>query len=122
MKNEQKTSENNKIEKNEIPAKERKEFILVFQLNAILEKFDEVDTTPSTSLRELLYHDLVLLFVDPEHKAVWIWKGRGATTRMKFLAAQLAPTIRDRHGIDYTIISIDDGEEPSEFWECCGLK
>ncbi|MFW9898454.1 MAG: hypothetical protein ACFFDO_04265 [Candidatus Thorarchaeota archaeon] len=122
MKNERQTSDDNKIEKSEIPDKERKEFILVFQLNAILETFDEVDTTPSTSLKELLYHDLVLSFVDPEHKAVWIWKGRGATTRMKFLAAQLAPTIRDRYGIDYTIISIDDGEEPSEFKECCGLK
>jgi hypothetical protein len=122
MTNEQQTSEGKKIEKSEIPDKEKKEFILVFQLNAILEKFDEVDTTPSTSLKELLYHDLVLSFVDPEHKAVWVWKGRGATTRMKFLAAQLAPTIRDRYGIDYTIISIDDGEEPSEFKKCCGLE
>ena len=41
---------------------------------------------------------------------------------MKFLAAQLAPTIRDRYGIDYTIITIDDGEEPSEFKKCCGLE
>ncbi|MFX0187066.1 MAG: hypothetical protein ACFE8A_04945 [Candidatus Hodarchaeota archaeon] len=122
MRNEQQTSEDNKIEKSEIPDKEREEFTLVFQLNAILEKFDEVDINPSTSLKELLYHDLVLSFVDPEHKAVWVWKGRGATTRMKFLAAQLAPTIRDRYGIDYTIISIDDGEEPSEFKECCGLE
>ena len=120
MTNGQQTSENNtdKIEKKEILEQEN---ILVFQLNAILEKFDEVEIPKSTLLSELLYHDLVLSFVDPKHKAIWIWKGRSATTRMKFLAAQLAPTIRDRYGIDYTIISVDDGEEPLEFKKCCGL-
>ena len=116
MTNEQQSSEEDKAEKNE-----KSENVLVFQLNAILEKFDEVDIPPSTSLCELLYHDLVLIIVDPEHKAVWIWKGRGATTRMKFLAAQLTPSIRDRYGIDYTIISVDDGDEPQEFKKTCSL-
>jgi len=121
MTNEQQTSKNNNTDKIDRSENEKKENILIFQLNAILEKFDEVDITKSTLFSELLYHDLVLSFVDPEHKAVWIWKGRGATTRMKFLAAQLAPTIRDRYGIDYTIISVDDGEEPLDFKKCCGL-
>ena len=124
MTNGQQTSENNntdKIDRSEIIENLEKENILIFQLNAILEKFDEVDIATWTLFSELLYHDLVLFFVDPEHKAVWIWKGRGITTRMKFLAAQLAPTIRDRYGIDYTIISVDDGEEPLDFKKCCGL-
>ena len=96
--------------------------ILVFQLDAIAEKFDKVDVREETPLCELLYHDLVLFFVDPENKTIWIWEGIGATTRMKFLAAQLAPNIRDLYGIDYTINSIDDGEEPSEFKNLCGLN
>ncbi|MFX1277278.1 MAG: hypothetical protein ACFFAH_08710 [Promethearchaeota archaeon] len=116
MTNEQQFSKEDKAENIK-----KSENVLVFQLNAILEKFDEVDITPSTSLCELLYHDLVLVIVDSEHKAVWIWKGRAATTRMKFLAAQLTPTIRDRYGIDYTIISVDDGDEPQEFKKTCGL-
>jgi hypothetical protein len=94
---------------------------LVFQLDAIAEKFDKVDLREGVPLSELLYHDLVLLFVDPSNKIIWIWEGRGASTRMKFLAAQLAPHIRDTYAIDYTITSIDDGDEPPEFKILCGL-
>ena len=96
--------------------------ILVFQLDAIAEKFDKVDIKEETPLSELLYHDLVLLFVDPKNKIIWILKGREASTRMKFLAAQLAPNIRDTFAIDYTINSIDDGDEPPEFKKLCGLN
>jgi len=96
--------------------------ILVFQLDAISEKFDMVDIREETPLSELLYHDLVLFFVDPENKTIWIWKGIGATTRMKFLAAQLAPNIRDIYAVDFNINSIDDGDEPSEFKDICGLN
>ncbi len=111
MTHEQPTSEN-----------EKREIVLVFQLNEIIENFDEVDINKDVPLSGLLYHDLILSFVDPEHKAVWVWKGRGSTTRMKFLAVQLAPTVRDRYGIDYTIIAVDDGDEPPEFKKLCGLK
>ena len=96
--------------------------ILVFQLDAIAEKFDKVDTKQDVPLSQLLYHDLVLLFVYPKSKIIWIWEGKGATTRMKFLAAQIAPQIRDKYAIDYTINSIDDGDEPPEFKNLCGLN
>ena len=96
--------------------------ILVFQLDAVYEKFDKVDVREDTPLSELLYHDLVLFFVDPEQKTIWIWKGSGATTRMKFLAAQLAPNIRDMYAIDYNINSVDDGDESSEFKNFCDIK
>ena len=96
--------------------------ILVFQLDAVAEKYDRVDLKEGIPLCELLYHDLVLFFVDPEHKIIWIWEGKGATTRMKFLAAQLAPNIRDMYAIDYSIHSVDDGDETSEFKNLCGMN
>jgi len=40
---------------------------------------------------------------------------------MKFISAQKSSYIRDKYGIDYSISSIDDGDEPSEFRKLLGL-
>ncbi|MFX1260296.1 MAG: hypothetical protein ACFFAN_20800 [Promethearchaeota archaeon] len=110
----------NNIESEEENLKEIK--YLIFQLKPESEKFEKVDIPEGVLLHELLYHDLILFFVDSEHNRVWIWEGRNSTTKMKFLSVQLAPTIRDKYGIDYNICPIDDGDEPLEFKKFIGLK
>lgn len=53
---------------------------------------------------------------------MWIWHGRNTTTKMKFIAAKLAPTIRDRYGIGFKIAAIDEGNETLGFKILIGLE
>ena len=76
------------------------EKIRIFQLNDQLAEFEELVVEDDIFLYELLGSDFILLFVDPEHYRIWIWHGANATTRMKFIAAKIAPKIRDRYIID----------------------
>lgn len=90
---------------------EIREPITVFQFNDKLGEFEELEITGNIELEELLDSDFVLLFVDPKRFRVWIWHGSNTTTRQKFIAAKLAPTIRDRYGIGFRITAVDEGNE-----------
>ncbi len=58
----------------------------------------------------------ILLFVDPKRYRIWMWHGKNASTRSKFIAAKQAPSIRDKYGPDFKIVAVDEGNEPSGFW------
>ena len=100
--------------KGQIPEIEKEELI-IFQYNDELNDFEELEIVPDLPLHELLIPDLILLFVDPEHYRVWVWHGNNTTTRMKFISAKLAPSIRDRYGIAFKITAVDDGNETTGF-------
>jgi len=67
--------------------------------------------------KEDLNLDSVYYFVDPQHFKVWLWHGYNTTTRMKFISAKMAPAIRDKYGIAYKIVAVDQGNEPPDFLE-----
>ena len=108
-------------EKGQIPEIE-KEKMIIFQYNDELNDFEELEIDPDLPLHELLIPDLILLFVDPEHYRVWVWHGNNTTTRMKFISAKLAPSIRDRYGIAFKITAVDDGNETMGFKILVGLE
>ena len=110
-----------KTVKGQIPELEKEE-IIVFQYNDELNEFEELEIESDLPLHELLIPDLILLFVDPEHYRVWVWHGNNTTTRMKFISAKLAPSIRDRYGIAYKITAVDDGNETMAFKILIGLE
>ena len=93
--------------------------INVFLFDEDLEDF--IKNENRDSLIEELDTRLVYLIVDPEDKIVWIWNGAETNIRMKFIATQKAPLIRDEYGIDFKIIGIDENDEPSEFKDFLGL-
>jgi len=95
--------------------KARKSHILIFKLDPESEEFEEFSNEEDLPVYKLLEHDQIVLLVNSEHSRIYIWEGRKVTTKMKFLSAQLAPSIRDHYGIDYTITTIDDGDEPPVF-------
>ena len=107
--------------KGQIPEIEKEELI-IFQYNDELNDFEELEIDPDLPLHELLIPDLILLFVDPEHYRVWVWHGNNTTTRMKFISAKLAPSIRDRYGIAFKITAVDDGNETTGFKILVGLE
>jgi len=103
---------------NEIEKKvevDRKINILIFQLDAQSEKFEKVDIGKNVQLKALLYHDLILFFIDLDDKQAYIWEGNKTKPRQKFISAQLAPQIRDKYAIDSSITAVDDGNETIAF-------
>ncbi|MFX1380353.1 MAG: hypothetical protein ACFFA4_14800 [Promethearchaeota archaeon] len=100
----------------------KKEKITVFQYNDQLNEFQELELTDDIDIPELLDPDFVLLFVDPTRYRVWIWHGSNTTTRMKFIAAKLAPSIRDRYGIGFKISAVDEGNETVGFKVAAGIE
>ncbi len=99
-----------------------KEKITVFQYNDELNEFQELELEDDVQIRELLDPDFVLLFVDPTRYRVWIWHGSNTTTRMKFIAAKLAPSVRDRYGIGFKITAVDEGNETLGFNIVAGIE
>ncbi|MHA2035455.1 MAG: hypothetical protein ACW98X_03420 [Promethearchaeota archaeon] len=101
---------------------EEKEKILVFQFNDKLSEYEELELEGDIPLQELLDSEFTLLFVDSKRYKVWIWHGNNTTTRMKFISAKTAPSIRDRFGIGYLIASVDEGNETLGFKIMLGLE
>ena len=99
-----------------------KEKIIVFQYNDELNEFQELELEEDIEIQELLDPDFVLLLVDFTRYRVWIWHGSNTTTRMKFIAAKLAPSIRDRYGIGFKIAAVDEGNETLGFKIAIGLE
>jgi len=95
---------------------EMDQHINIFSLDEDLEAFKRIEDDYE-SVSDILDSHSVYLIVDPRDNIVWIWNGATANIRMKFIASQRAPIIRDEYGIDFKIIGIDEDSEPSEFKE-----
>ena len=100
---------------------EEKRNILVYQLNDQKAKFEELELDEDVELYELLDPSFVLLFLDPDHFRAWLWQGSEVSTRMKFISANLAPSVRDQHGM-MKIATADDGNERMAFKILVGLE
>ena len=121
MPDEQPQDKNNTEEEENIP--ERKvQNIVIYQFNDEIGDFEELIIDPELRLQDLLDDDFILLFVDPQHYRVWLWHGYNTTTRMKFIAAKIAPAIRDKHGVAFKITAVDQDDETHAFKVMLGLE
>ena len=121
MPDENNSSENNKLKEQDNTDSKRKN-VLIFKLDVQSEDFKEISYEKDLPPQKFLNHNRILLFVDPEHSRIYIWKGSNVTVRMKFLSAQLASKVRDQYGIDYSITTVDDGDETLDFKQFLGLS
>jgi hypothetical protein len=96
------------------------EQFLLFEVDEKNEELREIKTIDET-VSKMFDHFSIFIIVDPLDKEIWIWVGENASIRKKFIATQKVPTIRDRYGIDFKIVTIDEGSEPLEFKEIVGL-
>jgi hypothetical protein len=92
------------------------EKILLFEIDEENETFNEIEKE-DMFIKELLDSSSIIIVVDSIDKVVWLWEGKNAGIRKKFIATQNAPSIRDRYGVDFKIITVDEGDEPLEFME-----
>ena len=95
--------------------------IFVYKFNEELEEFEGIGIQENVPLFELLDSNKILLFVDVHGEKVWVWEGQNTSTRTKFISAQEAPKIRDKHDFTFTISSVDDGDETASFKILVGL-
>jgi len=95
--------------------------ITVYHFNDEIGDFEELMIDLDVQLKDLLDDDFILLFVDPLHFRVWLWHGYNTTTRMKYIAATMAPHIRDKYGIGFKISAVDQDNETQGFLVMIGL-
>jgi len=95
--------------------------MLVFELKeedySIIDLEEEHDT-----LFSILNANKILFFIDSLNSTVWVWEGKNTDTKMKFIAARIASTIRDRYGITYKIMNIYQDNEPEKFLNMLELE
>ncbi len=115
-----KDKDNEEEEEEDIPRR-KVQTITVYQFNDVLGDFEELILDPDIKLKDLLDDDFVLLFVDPQHFRVWLWHGFNTTTRMKYIAATMAPFIRDKIGFGFKIAAVDQDNETQGFLVMIGL-
>jgi len=97
------------------------EQFLLFKIDEDKEDLEEIKIKVSP-LYTLFDSKFIFLIVDPIDKEIWIWHGRNATIRMKFISTQKAPKIRDQYGVDFKISAVDEGDESPKFKEIVGLE
>ncbi len=92
-----------------------KQFLL-FKIEEEKEDFVAIEIEDKP-IHALLDSNYIYIIVVPIDKEIWIWHGSNATIRMKFIATQKAPKIRDKYGVDFKISAVEEGEESSGFKE-----
>ena len=70
----------------------------------------EIDITKNS-----LDSDMVYCIVDDTTKNIYLWLGKNAGVRKRFIGAQWASKIRVEYGFNFSVKSLDEGEEPSNF-------
>ena len=113
--------EEEKEEEEEDIPRRKVQTITVYQFNDVLGDFEELILDPDIKLKDLLDDDFILLFVDPQNSRVWLWHGFNTTTRMKYIAATMAPFIRDKIGFGFKIAAVDQDNETQGFLVMIGL-
>ncbi|MFX1236239.1 MAG: hypothetical protein ACFFAS_14065 [Promethearchaeota archaeon] len=92
----------------------------IFQL--IEEGYEEIEISELVTLYKLLDTENILFIIDDDNSKVWVWVGKTTSTKNKFISAQLAIEIRDKHGLTYNIITVDEDSEPEEFMDIISLE
>lgn len=60
----------------------------------------------------------VFIFVDEGRKELWIWIGKDADVRTRFISSTVAAEIRRLYGLKLRIRAADQAHEPKDFWKC----
>lgn len=94
--------------------------LMLFEFDESVEGFHEVKVADK-EIRELLNSNLIYIILNRYNKEIMIWHGNNTNIRMKFIATQEAPKIRDKFGIDFKILAVNEGDESSEFKEIIGI-
>jgi len=96
------------------------EHFLLFEIDEENEVFREIRDVITPIYTNLVSFSIFLI-IDPVDKHVWLWHGKSASVRKKFIATQNAANVRDAYGVDFKIVAVDEGSESTRFKEIVGL-
>lgn len=69
-----------------------------------------VDLTP-----DRLESDKVYCIVDEKNRSIYIWQGRNACVRQRFVGARVATRLRVEQGLHFKVKAVEQGNEPDSF-------
>ena len=69
------------------------------------------------TFKELLNPNESYIINDDDAKKIYLWKGSQCSVRSKFIGASKSQEIRGQVGMHYSVIPMDEGEEPNELLE-----
>jgi hypothetical protein len=78
-------------------------------------KDDSGELEPYNSSSRVLEKDSVYVLLDNPLKKIFLWIGRSADVRSRFIASTAAQNLRKLTGLTYRVITIDQGGESKEF-------
>ncbi len=65
--------------------------------------------------RQTLSSDNVYCIIDDANKNIYVWMGKNAGVRKRFVGAQTATSLRNEQGNGFRVRPEDEGEESSNF-------
>jgi hypothetical protein len=83
----------------------------LFQLST--EVSGDLESYNDSSL--VLKQDAVYILLDSALKKIFLWIGRSAGVRSRFIGTNAAQTLQRRKGLTHRVVTIDQGEESQEF-------
>jgi hypothetical protein len=60
----------------------------------------------------------VFIVVDDASRKIWIWLGKDASVKTRFISSTAATEIRRHYGLTYRVNTADQGQEPQNFLDC----
>lgn len=87
-----------------------------------LEMHDDGTSESVCITRNGLTSDCVFCVIDDENKNVYLWLGKEAPVRKRFVGAQTASKLRDEQGTGFRVRSLDEGDEPPQFFSSLERK
>ncbi len=81
-----------------------------------LEMQEDGTTLSVTISRDSLQSDRVLCVVDHANKNVYLWMGKEANVRKRFVGSMTASKIRGELSTTFRVRSLDQGDETSDFF------
>lgn len=87
-----------------------------------LEMHDDGTSESVCINRNSLTSERVLCVIDDEGKNVYLWLGKEAPVRKRFVGAHTASKLRDEQGTGFRVRSLDEGSEPPQFFNSLERK
>ncbi|RLI56853.1 MAG: hypothetical protein DRP09_04825 [Candidatus Thorarchaeota archaeon] len=85
------------------------------------EMLEDGSSSPVVIARADLNSNCVYCIVDEPSKSVYLWIGKEAPVRKRFVGAQTASRIRQEQGSGFRVRSIDQGYEDKNFYDSLNL-
>lgn len=88
----------------------------MIQLLKVLDTGETEEIKIDKDIKDILKTSEVYIIISnhPE-RTIWLWKGTESSVRKKFIGAQIIQDLRGKIGLDYSVVPINEGNEPADF-------